>query len=73
VISRIIVIVLAFAAAVYRASEGAFVEAVGLAALGTGLWLLRNAGARGGYRRAAYGCFALTAASILVVIVRDYF
>lgn len=72
VISRIIVIILAFGAAAYRASQGAFVEAAGLAALGTGLWLLRVAGTRTSYRNAAYACFVITAVSIVAVIVRDY-
>jgi len=72
VISRVIVIILAFGAAVYRASEGAFVEAAGLAGLGVGLWLLRVGGTRASYRNAAVGCFAVTAISILFVIIRDY-
>ena len=71
-ISRVIVIILAFGASIYRASEGALVEAGGLAALGAGLWLLRIAGTRASHRNAAYACFGLTALSILIVIVRDY-
>ena len=55
----------------YRASQGAFVEAAGLAGLGSGLLLLRLAAGRIAYRNAAIGCFVVTAASILAVIIRD--
>jgi hypothetical protein len=72
VISRVIVILLAFGAAIYRASQGAFVEATGLAALGGGLLLLRLARQRASFRNAAVGCFLITAASIAIVIIRDY-
>ncbi len=71
-VSRVIVIVLAFAAAAYRASNGAFVEAIGLAALGGGLLALKFAVKRPGLTTAAYGCFFVTALSIIVVFVRDY-
>ena len=70
-VTRTVVIILAFAAAAYRASQGAFVEAAGLAGLGSGLLLLRIAAGRIAYRNAAIGCFAVTAASILAVIIRD--
>ena len=70
-VTRVIVIILAFAAAAYRVSQGAFVEAAGLVGLGGGLLLLRVASGRTSYRNAAIGCFVITALSILVVIVRD--
>jgi len=72
VVSRPIVIVLAFGAAAYRVSGGAFVEAAGLAGLGGGLLALRFAAERQTYRRLAYLLFAVTAASIAWVFVRDY-
>jgi len=72
VISRFIVIVLALGAAAYRASQGAFVEALGLTALGTGLLILRVAGTRPMLRNTAYACFLLTAASVAIVVVRDF-
>ena len=71
-VSRLIVIVLAFGAAGYRASQGAFVEALGLTALGTGLLILRVAGTRSMLRNTAYVCFLLTAASMVFVFVRDF-
>ena len=71
-VSRFIVIILAFAACAYRASQGAFVEASGLAGLGGGLLCLRFAVKRPTLRYAAYACFVLTAASIVAVIIRDY-
>lgn len=70
--SRIIVIVLAFGAAAYRASGGAWVEAAGLVGLGGGLLALRLAAGRLSFRRLAYLLFAVTAFSIAWVIVRDY-
>lgn len=71
-VTRIIVILLAFIAAIYRASQGALVEAAGLAALGGGLLLLRVARRRVSFRNAAVACFLVTAGSIIVVIIRDY-
>ncbi len=71
-VSRFIVIILAFAAALYRLSHGAFVEAAGLAGLGGGLLCLRLAVKRPSLRYAAYMGFLLTGISILVVIIRDY-
>jgi hypothetical protein len=66
-ISRLIVIVLAFGAAAYRASEGAWVESGGLAALGAGLAVLRFLPK---LRWLAVLAFAMTAVSILVVLMR---
>jgi hypothetical protein len=72
VISRVVVILLAFGASAYRAWQGALLEAGGLAALGLGLVLLRAAGRRPALARAAWLCFLVTAAVIVSVIIRDY-
>lgn len=66
-ISRLLVIALAFGAAAFRASQGAWVEAGGLAALGAGLLILRVWPAQ---KRVAWGAFALTGLSMLVVLLR---
>jgi hypothetical protein len=66
-ISRLLVIVLAFGAAAYRASEGAWVESGGLAALGVGLLLLRIFPKQ---RWMAVGAFCLTALSMVVSLLR---
>lgn len=70
-ISRYIVIVLAYGAALYRLTQGAVVEAAGLVALGTGLVVLRAAPAPSPYRRLAWLCFLVTAVSIGVVLARS--
>ena len=71
-ISRTLVIVLAFGVAVVRASQGAWVETMGLTALGAGLVLLHVARTRPAAKTLAWMCFALTAASMIVVFVRDW-
>jgi hypothetical protein len=70
VITRYLVIALALAAAVYRASQGAWVEAIGLAGLGAGLVVLKLAATRPALRPFAYGAFLVTAISIAVVLFR---
>jgi hypothetical protein len=72
VITRWLVIILAFLAAGYRASQGAFVEAAGLAALGLGLLVRRLGGDGRATASAAYACFAVTVIAMIVVFVRDY-
>ena len=72
VISRPIVILLAFVAAVMRASQGAWLAASGLVALGTGLIFLRVAPNRPIFRRAAWACFAVTAVAMVIVVYRQY-
>lgn len=67
-ISRTLVIVLAFGAAAYRAAGGAWIEATGLAALGLGLLILR---VWPKYRAVAWAAFVATAASILLVLLRQ--
>ena len=72
VISRALVILLAFIAAAYRASQGAWVESTGLAALGAGLVLLRAAGTRPALKRYAWLCFSVTAIAVIASFARQY-
>jgi hypothetical protein len=72
VISRSIVILLAFGAAALRASQGAWVETIGLVALGTGLLFLRGVKRRPEFRLYAIVCFATTAISVIVSFSRQY-
>jgi len=72
VISRYFVIGLAFAVAMYRASQGAWVEASGLVGLGAGLVVLRLAARRPAIKPLAYVCFLVTALAIGVVLVRQH-
>lgn len=67
-ISRSLVIVLAFGAAAFRASQGAWLETTGLAALGVGLVILRLASR---HRLLAWAAFAVTAASMVLVFLRQ--
>lgn len=69
-ISRYLVIALAYGAAIYRITQGAVVEAIGLAALGTGLVILRAAPPPSPFRRLAWACFLVTAVSIGAVLAR---
>ena len=69
-ISRTLVIALAFGAAIYRATQSAWVEAGGLASLGGGLVLLTLAARRPAARPLAWLAFLLTAASVIVVLLR---
>jgi hypothetical protein len=71
-ISRYLVIVLAFGVAAYRLSHGAWIEATGLGALGAGLILLRMAATRPQLRRTAWLAFLVTAVALGTVLVRDY-
>jgi hypothetical protein len=70
VISRYLVIVLAFMAGAVRASQGAWVEAAGLFGLGAGLTLLKIAASRPGLKPVAYLAFLVTAAAIGISLVR---
>lgn len=69
-ISRYLVIALAFGAGAYRFSQGAWVEGTGLLALGAGLIVLKLAATRPKIKPVAYVAFLLTAISIAVVIAR---
>ena len=71
-ISRSIVIVLAYGAAAMRASQGAWPETIGLAALGTGLVILRLAKHRSVLKPYAWLCFLLTGAAVVMVFMRQY-
>jgi hypothetical protein len=70
VISRFLVIVLAFGAAAYQASRGALVESLGLACLGAGLLVLRWSERRPGLRQIAWLAFALTAVAVVLAALR---
>lgn len=72
-ISRYLVILLAFVAAGIRASQAAWVEATGLAALGTGLVILKWAASRPALKPLAWAAFAVTALAISTVLIRQYF
>jgi len=70
VFSRYLVIVLAFGVVLFRASQGAWIEAAGLFGLGGGLVILKLAERRPGIKRLAYLGFALTAVAVVTVIMR---
>jgi len=70
VISRPLVILLAFGAAIYRLTQAAWIEAAGLAGLGSGLVLLGLAARRPALRPLAWLAFLLTAGSIIAVLIR---
>jgi hypothetical protein len=69
-ISRYLVIILAFGVAIYRMTQGAVVEATGLIGLGAGLLCLRLPNRTRGLRLMAWVCFAVTAWACLVVARR---
>ena len=69
-ISRYLVIVLAFVAGAMRVSQGAWIEAAGLFGLGAGLAVLKIAGSRRASKPIAYVLFGVTAVSIVVVLLR---
>ena len=71
-ISRTLVIVLAFVAAGMRASQGAWVETTGLLGLAAGLLCLRAAGQRPAFKTYAWLCFSLTAMAMAIVFWRMY-
>jgi hypothetical protein len=70
VISRTLVIALALGAAIYRVTQAAWIEATGLAGLGVGLILLTASARRPALRRLAWLAFLVTAASVIVVLLR---
>jgi hypothetical protein len=72
VISRYLVIVLAFVAAGFRIVQGAWVEAAGLASLGLGLAFLKLAEHTPALRPFAFVSFAITALAIAVALIRLY-
>jgi hypothetical protein len=70
VISRYLVITLAFGAAAFRMTQGAWIEATGLGALGVGLLLLRVAQGRPALKPLAWASFGVTACSMAIVLLR---
>jgi hypothetical protein len=70
VISRYLVITLAFGTAVYRLLQGAWLEAVGLVGLGGGLLCLKLAERWPTLKRVAWVGFGLTALAIAGVLLR---
>jgi hypothetical protein len=68
-ISRTIVIAIAFIAGGYRLTQGAWVDATGLTALGAGLLLLRF-GKRPETKRWAWMLFVVTAAAVATSLAR---
>ena len=71
-ISRYLVIALAFIAGAMRVYQGAWVEAAGLFGLGAGLAILKLAGSRPALKPAAYFFLLVTALSIAVVLIRRF-
>ena len=72
-ISRLLVIALAFGVAVVKAMQGAWVESIGLAGLAGGLAALRFVTNRTVARPIAWGCFLVTALAIVVVLIRQVY
>jgi hypothetical protein len=68
-VSRYIVIALAFGVAVLQATRGAWVEAVGLLGLGIGLVVLRVT-SHPAKRRVAWLAFLVTGVAIIIVLLR---
>ena len=69
-ISRYLVILLAFGAAAMRISQGAVPEAVGLVGLGGGLLCLKLGERRPALKRFARLGFAVMAIAIVAVLIR---
>ena len=72
-ITRALVIVLAFGGALLRASQGAWVEATGLAGLGAGLVAWKFSGARPALKPLAYLGFVLFAVAIVIAALRQMY
>ena len=69
--SRYVLIVLAFGVGVYRVTQGAWLAAAGLFALGGGLLVLRAAEKRPALKPIAWACFGVTAVTIAVILVQQ--
>ena len=69
-ISRYLVITLAFGTAFYRLSEGAWLEAIGLFGLGGGLLCLKLAERWPPFKRVAWVGFGIMALVIVAVLLR---
>ncbi len=68
--SRYFVIALAFGAAVYRATQGAWIETIGLVGLGAGLVALKVSAARPALRPFAYLAFLVAALAVGAMLYR---
>jgi hypothetical protein len=69
-VSRYLVIALAFAAALMQFQRAAWLEGLGLFCLGFGLVALKMAASRAVWKRVAWISFIATALSILIALVR---
>ena len=69
-ISRYLLIALAFGVGVFRATQGAWLASGGLFALGGGLVVLKLAERKPGLRPLAYVCFLATVATIVIILVQ---
>jgi hypothetical protein len=67
--SRIILTILVFAVGLYRLTQGAWIAAAGLFAMGAGLVILRAAERKPALRPYAYACFLATAAVIIYMLI----
>ena len=70
--TRYLAIMAAFGASVFRASQGAWVEAAGLLGLGSGLVMLKVAERRPAIKPLAYIAFAVTAISVAISVQRRW-
>ena len=69
-ISRYLVILLAIVAAIFRAQQGEWLAASGLAFLALGLALLKLASAKPGLKPFAFVSFGVTVLVMIIVFVR---
>ena len=69
-ISRYLVIALAFVAAALQASRGALIEASGLVGLGAGLVFLKLGTGRPQLKVLAYAAFGVTVLAMIVALIR---
>jgi hypothetical protein len=67
--SRIILTILVFGVAIFRLTQGAWLAAAGLFAMGAGLVVLRFAERKPALRPYAYACFLGTAAVIIYMLI----
>jgi hypothetical protein len=70
VISRYLLITLAFALGIYRATQGAWLASAGLFAMAAGLVVLKLAERRRALKPLAYICFAATGLTIVAILIQ---
>jgi len=70
--SRYLVIALALGAAIYRATQGAWIESIGLFGLGGGLVALKLSATQPRLKPIAYLGFLVTALAMGAVLYRTY-